>query len=475
MFETGTRQLRMAMSMVRGRPINPRNVERLIGDALLTLRTFGAPGDDVRQLLDGPFADPKARREFQNAAIRRTAERLGKLSPYYRQLFGAGGIVPDKLTVDDMTAIPMTTKRELIDRQRHFLVEGSHPYLSTRTTGTTGRPTEVWLSRYEVELWPALGALSGVLRGEIGPDDCMQINISSRATAAVQQNLSVCRLVGASSRVIGVVAADESIDSLLQGGNRAPTLLNTYPSYLASLVGAARCRGLGPDDFRLRRIDCGGEVLSAALAQAATETFGARVNDTFGMTEVLPVSGRVCDQSHLHHDLNMGFIEVIDLETGAPAPPGGLGTTVITPYYPYRECMPVFRYDTRDIVRRLPDEPLTCELGGIPGTSRILGKADHVLKVGSRVLAVRDIVEIIEAMPSQPWPARFSAAVEGGRLRLTMSDSDLDAGAKAQLRERFAESGLDVEVRAGIPHVAPDELRPLRVDLLETTFAGRSN
>ena len=40
---------------------------------------------------------------------------------------------------------------------------------------------------------------------------------------------------------------------------------------------------------------------------------------------------------------------------------------MITPYYPYRECMPVFRYDTRDVVRRLADDELDCSLVGHAG------------------------------------------------------------------------------------------------------------
>lgn len=90
----------------------------------------------------------------------------------------------------------VTTKRALVDDSpREFLAARSTPYVTTRTTATTGRPAEVWLSRYEMELWPAVAALSGLLRGGIAPSDCMQVNISSRATAAVQQNLTVCRLV----------------------------------------------------------------------------------------------------------------------------------------------------------------------------------------------------------------------------------------------------------------------------------------
>lgn len=475
MFQTGIRQVRMAMSMVWGRPISPRNVERLIEDALETLATFGAPGDDVQQLLDGPFSDPKLREDFQTRGLRRTARRLAKVSPYYRRLFDACGLDPEKLTVEQMSTIPATVKRDLIAAPADFLADGAKPYVSTRTTGTTGRPAEVWLSRYEIELWPAMAALSGLLRNEISPDDVMQVNISSRATAAVQQNLAVCRLVGARSRMLGVVPAEESLDSLLGSGDAAPTLLTTYPSYLAELVHAARRRGVGPDDFRLRRIDCGGEVLSAALSRAAYETFGPRlVNDTFGMTEILPVSGRVCEHGHLHHDLNMGFVEVVDLQTGAPVGPSQLGTVVITPYYPYRECMPVFRYDTRDIVRRLPDAPLACELAGVPATSRILGKADHLLRIGDKVVTMRDLVEVVEDLPTQPWPARFGANVDDDRVQLHMPGAALAGSSPADLRRRLAERGLDVDVATVLDGRAGVQIRPLRSDLLETTFVERN-
>jgi phenylacetate-CoA ligase len=476
MFETGVRQLRMAMSMVLGKPINPRNIERLVDDALKTLQEFGAPGDDVQQLLDGPFADPDARSEFQNQAIRRTVRRLARVSPYYQKLFASHAIEPAEVNIETMHKVPVTTKQALQEQQHEFITTESHPYLTTRTTGTTGKPTEIWLSKYEIELWSAMAALSGLLRNEISPRDCMQINISSRATAAVQQNIAVCRLAGARARVLGVILPEESLDSLLSGDDAAPTLLSTYPSYLALLVQAARRRGMSARDFRLRRIDCGGEVLSSSLARAALETFGARINDTFGMTEVLPVSGRVCSQGHLHPDLNMGFVEVIDLETGKPAAPGALGTIVVTPYYPYRECMPVFRYDTRDVVRRLPDEPLTCDLAGTPGTSRILGKVEHMLRVDERVITLRDLVEMIEGLPSQAWPARFSARVINNEIELILPAQALNGLSGEEVERRFHVSGIEV-------HVVSDSLsdqdmlrlRPLRADLLETTFAARRN
>lgn len=475
MFETGIRQFRMAMSMVWGYHINPRNVERLIEDGLKTLQEFGAPGDDVQQLLDGPFTDAKARQEFQDRSLQRTALRLARYSPYYQKLFSTAGIDLKKLTIADMPHIPVTKKRILQEQQQDFITTNAHPYIATRTTGTTGKPTEVWLSRYEIELWSALAALSGLLRNEINPKDCLQINVSSRATAAVQQNLSVCRLAGARTLVMGLIPPDESLNSLISGDNEAPTLLSTYPSYLAQLIKAARRRRLGPMNFRLRRIDCGGEVLSSALTQAAYETFGPTlVNDTFGMTEILPVSGRVCTQGHLHHDLNVGFVEVVDLKTGEPATPGQLGTVVVTPYYPYRECMPVFRYDTRDVVRALPYESLTCELAGIPATSRILSKADHLLHVNGQVVTLRDIVEVYEALPSQPWPARFNAWVEDDHIELMMPEEALTGISKEDVERRFRDVGIVVHVASCVVREEDIiQLRSLRADLLETTFAAR--
>jgi phenylacetate-CoA ligase len=237
---------------------------------------------------------------------------------------------------------------------------------------------------------------------------------------------------------------------------------------------AARRRGLGPGDFTLRSISTGGEVLSPTLAAAAAEAFGVPgVNDLFGMTEVLPVSGRTCSQGHLHHDINTGYVEFLDLDTGEPAAPGALATVVITPFFPYRECMPVFRYDTRDVVRRLPDEPLNCEVAGLPGVSKIVGKADQLLRTGSGVVTPRQLVEAIDALPSQPWPARFRAVLDdSGKLVLTLPEYAVEGLGHLGAVSHFAERGLDVDLGL-VPDEEAQSLRPLRCDLRETTFVAR--
>ena len=473
MFETGIRQLRMAFGMAWGYRVNPRNVERLVEDALATLAEFGEPGADARQLTEGPLSDPEARRHFATTGMRRTARRLAAQSPFYARRFAAADVRPDRLDPADLALIPVTVKRDLIGEPRAFLCPDAPPHLATRTTGTTGRPAEIWMSRYEMSLWPALGALGGVLRDDLRPDDIMQVNISSRATAAVHLDVAGCRLVGAGCRVIGMIPPDEALDALADTDGGA-TLLSTSPSYLGQLETAARRRGLGPADFRLRRIDVGGEILSPSLAAAARATFGvSRVADSFGMTEVLPVSGRTCSQGHLHHDINLGLVEYLDLDTGGPAGPGALATVVVTPFYPYRDCMPVFRYDTRDVVRRLPDEDLTCEVSGLPATGAIVGKADHMLRIGpGHTVTPRELIEAVESLPTRPWPARFRATAEDGRLHLTLPEAAIDGFGRAAALRHFAERGLTADV-ALVPDEEAAALRPLRCDLRETTFVAR--
>jgi phenylacetate-coenzyme A ligase PaaK-like adenylate-forming protein len=287
----------------------------------------------------------------------------------------------------------------------------------------------------------------------------------------MQLSATSCRLAGAGYRPLGIVPPEVALDGLAEGG---ATILLTVPSYLGELVVAARRAGLGANDFRLRRLVVGGEVLSASLAQAATRTFGVQhVDDPYSMTEVVPVTGRACSQAHQHHDLNVGLTELIDLDTGEPAAPGALGTLVITPYFPYRDCTPVFRYDTRDVARCLPDASLRCELAGIPATSQILGKADHLLRMpGGDVVTPRQLIEAIESLPAEPWPARYRAAAREGRIRLTLPASAIAGCGEAEARRHFAAAGLDIDLDI-VGNDQAASLRRTRSDLHETTFASQ--
>src|SRR6202023_3800930 len=95
--------------------------------------------------------------------------------------------------------------------------------------------------------------------------------------------------------------------------------LVTYPSYLGQLIETALEEGYKPDDFGLRRIFCGGEIVTQGLKRRAREVFGDIAFDTdFGMTEIWPMTGQHCEQNHMHFDASTGLVEVCDPETHEP-------------------------------------------------------------------------------------------------------------------------------------------------------------
>jgi phenylacetate-coenzyme A ligase PaaK-like adenylate-forming protein len=152
-----------------------------------------------------------------------------------------------------------------------------------------------------------------------------------------------------------------------------------------------------------------------------------------------------------------------------------MGSVVITPYYPYRECMPVLRYDTRDVVRTLADQALDCALAGTPATSKIQGKAAGLLRVDGLVVTTRDVVEVLEALPTEPWPVRFDAAVQGDHILLTVPAATVDGLSAEDVERRFEAAGIPVRLLVvTISEGQAAELRPLRADLVEATFTQRS-
>lgn len=114
---------------------------------------------------------------------------------------------------------------------------------------------------------------------------------------------------------------------------------------------------------------------------------------------------------------------------------------VITPYPPYRETMPLLRLATGDMVRRLVDQP-TCELAGLPATSRLLGKAAICPDLAERQLHQRDILDLLEEEPDLPLPCRYATKPAADGFELHVVAAHIDAGLEHRLQERAAQRDL---------------------------------
>lgn len=477
MLEAAFAQIRFAASLVFGIPFSARSLDRIVEALLDTRREFGAIGAQGAELLAGPALDDETRRDVQLRRFRAQAVRAARETPYYRGLFERLGLDPTRVGHDDIQRIPITSKEALRDDPDAFVCRSAKPVFRTTTTGTTGKPTSVCFGRRELSTYIALEAIHHLTHGTVGPEDIVLLSTSARATLGNTCFMGGCARIGAQVSIGGQIEPSQTLVLLaeprrLPGKKPRVSVLSAYPSYLGELVTQGLARGYEPADFGLERIFCGGEVVTAGLKERCRRLFGdaVQLSEGYGMTEPWPLGGTRCADGHLHFEPSHGLVEVVDLETGAPAQPDAAGAIVATPFPPFRETTILLRYDTQDVVRQVAG-PLACPLRHLPATSNILGKLRHAARHDGGWTFPRDVLEALEAVAAVPLPARCGFwAVPGGVAVEVVVERD------APHVRRAVERGLEERgVMVRELYLVEDReqlLRPLplRCDLRELPF-----
>src|SRR5262249_19951496 len=140
----------------------------------------------------------------------------------------------------------------------------------------------------------------------------------------------------------------------------------------------ARARGIDVRrDLALDTLFLGGSSVPPALQRRLARTWGARVIELYGSTETM-LLGTSCAQGTLHLEAALAFGEILEPSTGQPVAEGGEGLLVVTTIGV--EGSPLVRYDTGDVVRRLPP----CPCGDPRPAILVLGRADEAVTLGNR-------------------------------------------------------------------------------------------
>jgi phenylacetate-coenzyme A ligase PaaK-like adenylate-forming protein len=481
MIETGFAQLRFAASIIFGARFSLRSLERLVAALRDTKHEFGKIGTEGTDLLDSPPLDEETRRAMQLRRFRSQAGRAARETVYYHNLFKSLGLDPARLSSEEIARLPLTPKAAVRTAPDSFVCRTAKPYLQATTTGTTGWPTSVSFSKYELQVYFALMAISSLCSNDIAAEDIVQISTSARGTLGNVCLAGACAHIGAMVYLTGIVEPAHALALLTQkrhlpGKKSQTSVLYTYPSYLGKLIECGLHLGYRPADFGLERIFVGGEVVTEGLKARSQQLFGSAqvLEGGYGMTEIWPFGGRCCEAGHLHFEVSQGLLEVQNLETAAPAQAGEIGAIVATPFPPYRETTIVLRYDTGDVVRQI-GEPLTCSLRHVPATSQLLGKRSLSVHHEEGWTFPREIAEAVEAVEEVPLPARYGFwAVPGGVGVEVMVRGDT-AKVRRTLERRLEEQGVPVrelhlvEDRDYLQHPIP-----LRGDLQEQMFSQRS-
>jgi phenylacetate-coenzyme A ligase PaaK-like adenylate-forming protein len=477
MFDTAVAQLRLGLSLGFGVPFNVRAFERVVGAMRDTIEEFGSLGADAADLLKGPDLDAETRQLMQLRRFRKQATRAAANTSYYGEVFERSGIDPRRLAFDEIGDLPITPKEALRNDPDAFVNRAGKPQLRAMTTGTTGWPTSVYFSNDEVRLIVAITASHVLLRRFVDPDDIVQVCLSSRALIAVISVLGSCAKVGAPAYLAGLVEPAHVLGLLserrsIPGKRPKASVMDIYPSHLGEVVEYGLRSGYGPDDFGLRRLIVGGEVVTAGLKARAQKLFGpVSFEENYATTETVPMGGTQCSAGHLHFELSGGLMEVVSLEDQTPVGPGGTGTIVATPFPPYRDTTLLLRYDTEDVA--VPVEgPLECELRDFPATSRLLGKRRLSVRHDDGWTFPRQVMEALESLEQVPLPARFGFWAVPGGVAVEVVARSHDPATRRAIGDALEAQGVPLKDLVVVGHRS--ELRrpmPMRCDLREQSFA----
>lgn len=337
----------------------------------------------------------------QLGKLARQLSYLRRRSPFYRRKLAAAGVErPVVRTLADLARLPMTTKEELRESQLQDPPLGSHAAADLRSvvrvhssTGTTGQPSWVGLTRRDAATWTDVVARALLTQG-LGPDDVVVHGTSLGLFVGGLPIKDAVERIGATFVPIGTGASEKAVMALRSLG---ANVLHSTPSYALYLAEYVREKyGIDARELGVTKVVVGGEPGGGEPATRALieQGWGARVTEGMGNADMAPIIFAECPaQAGMHHTAgDHVLVELIDPESGEqlPCEPGLVGELVYTATD--RECCPLLRFRTGDRVEVLG---VGCECGRPGPRIRCVGRTDDMLIVlGVNVFpaAIRDVV-----------------------------------------------------------------------------------
>jgi phenylacetate-CoA ligase len=344
------------------------------------------------------------RRKLDDVLYRRQVAYLFEASPFYRNKLAAAGFASPEAVggLDEIGALPLTEKDEIRATRSeanpvgdHFCVGMEQVVRVFSTSGTTGLPSYIPLTRRDLDDWTRISArsysASGLSRGEglistygAGP-------FVAGVTFDSFNAIGVCHIPVGSGNTERLMIAVKYLK---------PAAIALTPSYALHLAEWARERGMDTRGSSVKRLLVAGEPGGGEPGMRAQleRDWGATVTEVMGIGDIAASLWGECEEKQGMHFSGGGFVhfEVIDPETGRvlPLEDGVEGEVVYT--HLRQQAVPHLRFRSRDHIRLWTGK---CACGRTAPRVRCIGRTDDMLVVrGVNVFpsAVREIVSQFE-------------------------------------------------------------------------------
>ena len=328
----------------------------------------------------------------------RQIARLFERSAFYRDKLRAAGFASADAVggLERIAELPFTEKDELRASQAAHPPLGAHAAIRISeamriysTSGTSGTPLYIPLTRADVEQWREIGrrtySCNGLRAGE------RVVTTYGAGPFVAGASLAAFEAIGAVHIPVGV----GNTDKLLAAVERLkPEALACTPSYALHVAEVAAARGV--DVSCIQRIIVGGEPGGGeeSFRRHLEGLYATRVFEIMGIGDIAAsLWGECPEQAGMHFSAEgLIHVELIDPDTGAPKPLADEATGELVYTHLAREAAPLLRFRSRDHVKVWTSR---CGCGSRALRVRCIGRTDDMLIVrGVNVFpsAVREVV-----------------------------------------------------------------------------------
>jgi phenylacetate-CoA ligase len=418
-----------------------------------------------------PSAECMDRETLTSEQARRLERLLADIygrNPFYTLKLKEAGVAMNSLRLPaDLPKLPLTVRSELIANQSAnppwgtALTEPIDRYTRyCQTSSTTGSPMR-WLDTNESWQW-VVDCWKAVYRSaRVGPEDRIFFPFSFGPFLGFWSAFEAGCQIGAHCVPGGGMTSQLRLSMIETVGATVICCTPTYALRLAEVAAQEGAGGKAPlSESSVRVIIVAGEAGGSIVAtrKLIEQSWGARVIDHHGLTEVGPISFECWENpGALHVNEGEYICEVLDSASGQPVADGQRGELVITNLG--RMASPVIRYRTGDIVVR-NSNPCRCGRTWSRLEGGILARADDMVSVRGVNVYPAAIESVVRRFPTV---VEFRSTISrSGAMRELSIEIEVAPGATgssavaSRLSQQLLEAmGLTVTVRIVEPGSLP--------------------
>ena len=344
---------------------------------------------------------PDELRPIQEQKFLKQIDYVWEKSQFYQKKFKDHGVKRSHIKgLDDLHKLPFTEKDELRRSQEETPPLGSHCVVPIddiiriqSSSGTTGVPTFVGITRHDHQVWTDITARS-LFSKSVRPTDVVIHAVGLTFFVGGLPVKDAIEHIGAAFVPIGTGASDRVVMTTKRLGGNVLHCTPSYAQYFADYV--RKNHNMEPSELGFEKLVVGAEPGGGvpAIKKRLQADYQSLISEGMGNSDAAPIIFGECPAQQGMHFCAQEYIfpELIDPDSGhvMDMKDGAEGELVYTLID--RECCPVVRFRTRDRITVFTDP---CACGRTSFRIRCIGRTDDMLIIlGVNVFpsAIKDVI-----------------------------------------------------------------------------------